>query len=61
MSSESDSGMILTGKTEELSENTVPVPLCPSQIPHGLTRARTRFQLFAFWINVKRLRILAIK
>jgi len=24
------------------SEKTCPVPLCPPQIPHGLTRARTR-------------------
>jgi hypothetical protein len=30
------------GKTEELGEKPVPVPLCPPQIPHGLTRARTR-------------------
>jgi hypothetical protein len=30
------------GKTEELREKPVPVPLCPPQIPHGLTRARTR-------------------
>jgi hypothetical protein len=29
------------GKTEELGEKPVPVPLCP-QISHGLTRARTR-------------------
>jgi hypothetical protein len=29
-------------KTEELGEKPVPVPLCPPQIPHGLTRARTR-------------------
>jgi hypothetical protein len=28
------------GKTEELGEKPVPVPLCPPQIPHGLTRAR---------------------
>jgi hypothetical protein len=33
---------ILTGETEELGEKPVPVPLCPPQIPHGLTRARTR-------------------
>jgi hypothetical protein len=33
---------ILTGKTEELGEKPVPVPLCPPQIPHELTRARTR-------------------
>jgi hypothetical protein len=30
------------GKTEELGENPVPVPLCPPQIPNGLNRARTR-------------------
>jgi hypothetical protein len=30
------------GKTEELGEKPVPVPLCPPQIPHGLTRARSR-------------------
>jgi hypothetical protein len=30
------------GKTEELGEKPVPVPLCPPQIPHGLTWARTR-------------------
>jgi hypothetical protein len=30
------------GKTEELGEKPVPVPLCPPQIPHGLTRARIR-------------------
>jgi hypothetical protein len=29
------------GKTEELGEKPVPVPLYPPQIPHGLTRART--------------------
>jgi hypothetical protein len=29
------------GKTEEVGEKPVPVPLCPSQIPHGLTRGRT--------------------
>jgi hypothetical protein len=30
------------GKPEELGEKLVSVPLCPPQIPHGLTRARTR-------------------
>jgi hypothetical protein len=30
------------GKTEELGEKPVPVPLCPPQIPHELTRARTQ-------------------
>jgi hypothetical protein len=29
-------------KTEELGEESVPVPLCQPQIRHGLTRARTR-------------------
>jgi hypothetical protein len=36
---ESNGGMILTGKTEELGEERAPVPLCPSQIPQGQTRA----------------------
>jgi hypothetical protein len=30
------------GKTEVLGEKPVPVPLSPPQIPHGLTRDRTR-------------------
>jgi hypothetical protein len=30
------------GKTEVLGEKPVPVPLCPPQIPHWLTRDRTR-------------------
>jgi hypothetical protein len=30
------------GKTEELGERPVPVLLCPSQIPHVLTRARNQ-------------------
>jgi hypothetical protein len=30
------------GETEELGEKPVPVPLCPPQIPHGLTRDRSR-------------------
>jgi hypothetical protein len=30
------------GKTEEPGEKPVPVPLCPPQMPHGLTQARTR-------------------
>jgi hypothetical protein len=29
------------GKTEGLKEKPVPVPLCPPQIPHGLTKAQT--------------------
>jgi len=28
--------MILTGKGEVTGENPLPVPLCPTQIPHGL-------------------------
>jgi hypothetical protein len=32
------------GTTEVLGEKPVPVPLCPPQIPHGLTRDRTRCQ-----------------
>jgi hypothetical protein len=42
MSVDSDGGMILTGKTEELGEKPVPVPLFPPQISHGLTQVRTR-------------------
>jgi hypothetical protein len=30
------------GKTEVLGKTPVPVPLCPPQISHGLTRDRTR-------------------
>jgi hypothetical protein len=30
------------GKTEVLGEKPIPVPLCPPQIPRGLTRDRTR-------------------
>jgi hypothetical protein len=30
------------GKTEGLGEKPVPVPLCPPQIPHGLTWLRNR-------------------
>jgi hypothetical protein len=30
------------GKTEVLGEKPVPAPLCPPQIPHGLTRDWTR-------------------
>jgi hypothetical protein len=29
------------GETEKLGEKRVPLPLCPPQIPRGLTRART--------------------
>jgi hypothetical protein len=37
----SHGGIMLTGKAEDLGERPVPVPVSP-QIPHGLTRARTR-------------------
>jgi hypothetical protein len=30
------------GKIEEIREKPIPVPLCPPQITHGLTRAQTR-------------------
>jgi hypothetical protein len=30
------------GKPKYLGEKPVPMPLCPPQIPHGLTRYRTR-------------------
>jgi hypothetical protein len=39
MSMESHGGMILTEETEELGEKPVPLPLCPLQVPRGLTRA----------------------
>jgi hypothetical protein len=37
---ENHGGIILTEETEELSEKSVPVSLCSSEIPYGLTRAR---------------------
>jgi hypothetical protein len=33
------------GKTEVLEEKLTPVPLCPLQIPHGVSRHRTRASL----------------
>jgi hypothetical protein len=43
MSIDSHGEMIQTGKTEELREKKpVSVPLCPTQIPHGLTRVQTQ-------------------
>jgi hypothetical protein len=30
------------GKSEVLGEKTVPVPFCPTKIPHGLTSDRIR-------------------
>jgi hypothetical protein len=32
----------LAGNPEVLRDKPAPVPLCPPQIPHDLTRARTR-------------------
>ena len=34
--------MKLTGETEVLGDKPVPVPFCPLQIPHVLTRDRVR-------------------
>jgi hypothetical protein len=34
--------MKLTGENRQLGEKPVPVPLCPPQISHGLTRDRTQ-------------------
>jgi hypothetical protein len=43
MSLESDGGMMYGQReTEELVEKPVPVPHCPPQFPHGLTRGQTR-------------------
>jgi hypothetical protein len=36
-------------KTDELREKPVPVPLCPPQIPHRLTRDRTRASAVGCW------------
>jgi hypothetical protein len=37
------------GKAEQLGEKPVPVPLCPPQIPHGLTLAWTRASAVRGW------------
>jgi hypothetical protein len=42
MRMETHDGMLLTGQTEELGDKNAPVPLCPPQTLHGLSRARTR-------------------
>jgi hypothetical protein len=39
---ENHGGMMLTGKIEELGEKPVPFSLCLPQIPHELSRPRTR-------------------
>jgi hypothetical protein len=41
MNMEGHGAIILTGETEELGEQPVPVPFCPPHILHRLTRART--------------------
>jgi hypothetical protein len=42
----------IDGKTEELWEKPVPVPLYASQIPHGLTRAQTQtFAVRGRWLT----------
>jgi hypothetical protein len=38
----SSGGMILTGENRRTLRNPVPVPLCPPQIPHGLSWEWTR-------------------
>jgi hypothetical protein len=37
------------GRTKELREKPVPVPLYPSQIPHGLTQAWTQVSFVRGW------------
>jgi hypothetical protein len=39
----------IDGKTEELGEKPVPVPLCPPQIPNGLIQAWTRVCMVRGW------------
>jgi hypothetical protein len=41
MSMESHSGMMLTGETKELRKESATLPLCPPQIPHGLSWMQT--------------------
>jgi hypothetical protein len=53
MSAKSHGGMILTGKTEELGEKPVPVPLCPPQIPYGLTRASVMINIIKTCLILK--------
>jgi hypothetical protein len=40
---EGEGGMMMPGENRRTEENPVPGPLCTSQIPHGMTRPRTRF------------------
>jgi hypothetical protein len=41
MNIEGHGGMLLSGETEELGENSVPVSLFQTKIPHRLARERT--------------------
>jgi hypothetical protein len=55
----SSGGTILTRETEGLGEKPVSVPLCPPQIPHELTWARTWFSVvrkrrLTAWVMVRR-------
>jgi hypothetical protein len=34
-------GMILMGKLKNSREKSLPVPLCPTEIPFGVTQAKT--------------------
>lgn len=42
MNMESKNAIILADKTEELREKPATVPLCPTEIPHGLARVRAQ-------------------
>jgi hypothetical protein len=44
----SHSGMILTENTEGPGEKYVPVPLCPTQIPHGLNRVQVTYPAWTY-------------
>jgi hypothetical protein len=39
------------GWTEYLGEKPIPVPLCPPQTPHGLTRTWTRACVSGWWLT----------
>jgi hypothetical protein len=45
--------MKLTGENRQLGEKPVPVPLCPPQISHGLSRDRTRACRRVFLASVR--------
>jgi hypothetical protein len=42
-------GRYWQGKAENLREKPVPVPLCPPQLPHGLTHVRNRTSTVRGW------------